>query len=354
MFDELIKTMKGNISTVRSLVQTNEKLRDIFFGKAFTFEKTEHDYLDLTSIKNTIPNVDDWRVYDHCAVVTRLYAIYENFIESLIKDWIARLPNLFSCYLDLPEEIRGTHQIGVANLLIVLKKKKNRYEHLSIEDVIRGLYLGNTPNQNQYDLIPDAFLFHDQNLRKDALQKLFAEAGISKAWNWVENHRSVKSFIKEVLGDENTPEGELKELIDYRNEAAHGAIIDNVLGYRRLLDLCGFVEVLCQALADLVTYHIIERQKSINKVKDIGKIIEWYKTSKAAVAKIIDANLSVGNTVFLVDKNKSYCQIVKIKSIQIDDISQPEVLITIETEVGLQFDQDARKDVSIYINVLKN
>lgn len=31
MFDELIKTMKGNISTVRSLVQTNEKLRDYFF-----------------------------------------------------------------------------------------------------------------------------------------------------------------------------------------------------------------------------------------------------------------------------------------------------------------------------------
>ncbi|ACK72593.1 conserved hypothetical protein [Gloeothece citriformis PCC 7424] len=351
MFDELLKTMKENISTVRSLIQTNEKLRDILFGRESTSENNENEFLDLTSLKTTVPKIEDWRVYDHCSVVTRLYAIYENFVESLIKDWIIELPNLISSYLDLPEVIRGTHQIGVANLLLELKKKKNRYEHLSIDLVIRGLYFGHSSINNQYDLIPDAFLFHDQNLRKDALQKLFAEVGISEAWKWIEQHRSIKFFVEETLANENTAEGELKELIDYRNEAAHGAIIDNVLGYKKLLDLCDFIEALCQALTELVIYHILERQKSIRKVKDIGKITEWFKKPKAGVAKIINANLSVGDRVFLVDLNKSYCQVVKIESIRLNNISQEKISITLETEVGLKFDQDARNDVRLYIDV---
>ncbi|MGK7877532.1 MAG: MAE_28990/MAE_18760 family HEPN-like nuclease [Xenococcaceae cyanobacterium] len=243
MFKELLNTVSKNISTIRSIIHTNDQLRKIVFGESAVTRWELDEDIELTALMWSVPSAADWRVYDHCAVITRLYAIYEGFIEDLVRDWIMCLPNIFPRYSDLAEKIRGTHQIGVANLLLELKKKKHRFEHLSVEKVVRGLFLGVSGSEDKYELVPDAFLLHDQNLWKEALEKLFADAGIPDAWNWVKEHRDVKHFVKEVLANEKTAEGELKELIGYRNEAAHGAVIDNVLGSSTLLEFCNFVEV---------------------------------------------------------------------------------------------------------------
>lgn len=270
-------TAKDNISTVRSIIKTNEKFRDIAFGKSANSKQEFKEYVELF---NNFPNVRAWRVYDHCATVTRLYAIYERFVEDLVSEWLEILPELFPRYSDLEDKIKTTHQIGVGRLLLDLKK--NRYEHLSIEKVIRGLFRGVTDTE-KYDLLPHAFLVHEQNLRKDILDKLLADAGISNAWNWIDKHKAIKNFIKDIRGNQNTAEGELNELISYRNDAAHGAPIDDFLGSNALLELCDFVENLCQSLAELATYKVIERKKIIGQAKEIGEITEWFKKSNAGV-----------------------------------------------------------------------
>ncbi|MEM7761812.1 MAG: hypothetical protein AAF298_27410, partial [Cyanobacteria bacterium P01_A01_bin.40] len=55
---------------------------------------------------------------------------------------------------------------------------RKRYEHLLLEDVINSLHSG-VSNQNGYELLLDAFLFHEQNLRRETLDKLLADAGIN-------------------------------------------------------------------------------------------------------------------------------------------------------------------------------
>lgn len=237
MFQELMVTVRENISTVRSIIKTNDRLREIAFGENAVREHESNEYAELfTTLIQDIPRAREWRVYEHCSVVTRLYAIYERFVEDLATDWIQQLPKLFSRYSDLEERVRDTHQMGVGQLLLNLKK--NRFRHLSLDRVVRGLFRGVT-DEDKYELLPDAFLLHEQNLRKEVLEKLFADAGIPNTWKWVEKHRFVKNI-------ENI---ELDELINYRNDAAHGAPIDNFLGSEALLELCDFVESLCQALA---------------------------------------------------------------------------------------------------------
>jgi hypothetical protein len=54
---------------------------------------------------------------------------------------------------------------------LLLELKKNRYEHLSLEEVIRGLFHGVT-GEKDYEILPDAFLFHEQNLRREPLEKM--------------------------------------------------------------------------------------------------------------------------------------------------------------------------------------
>lgn len=347
MFDELLKIVSVNVSTVRKIIQTNDRLRGIVFREDTTIQQELDENTHLTKLIEAIPSEREWQVYDHCAVVTRLYAIYERFVEDLIAEWLELLPGIVTKYSDLEERIKDTHQIGVGRLLLDLKKK--RFEHLSLNEVIQGLFNGVT-GKKKYKLIPDAFLLHEQNLRREVLEKLFADAGISNAWGWVDKHRKVKQFIEEVRGSQNTAEGELNELITYRNDAAHGSIVDDILGTEKLLELGDFVEALCQALAELVTFQVISRQTAIGKAKEIGQITEWFKKHKAGVGKVKEITLSVGRKLFLVNEASSYCRFATIESIMINDISKKRVVITSEQEVGLKFfDIDAKKGLRLYI-----
>jgi hypothetical protein len=352
MFQELLNTVKVDISTVQALIQTNERLREIVFGQDSVTRQESDEDTELTVLMKGVPGLTEWRVYDHCTVVTRLYAIYERFVKNLVTDWVRLLPSIFPRYADLEEKIQNTHRTGVGRLLCDLKN--NRFKHLKIDVVVRGLFRGVT-GEEEYALLPDAFLLHEQNLRKEVLAELFAGAGIPNAWTWVEKHRAVQRFVEEVRANENTAEGELKGLIDYRNEAAHGAVIDNLLSSNALLELCEFVETLCQALAELVTYQVIERHNSIGQVREVGRITRWFPQPRATRAKVKEVTLSIGENLFLVNEQIAYCQFVTIKSIKIhedgQEVDKEQVAITSETEVGLKFDVDARKDLRLYTTV---
>lgn len=347
MFEEILMTAKVNINTVRSIIKTNDRLMEISFasGALIKTEICEETELVLNKLLQDIPKAREWRIYDHCAVVTRLYAIYERFVEELISDWLILLPGLYPRYSDLEETIKNNHRLGVGKLLTELNKI--RYEHLTSEKVMQGLFYGTT-GEKEYELLPDAFLIHEQNLRRETLEKLCANAGISNAWGWVEKHRSIKYFLEEIRGNQNSAEGELNEFISYRNDAAHG-FPDEVLGASALLELCDFVDALSQALAELVTYQVIKRKESIGQIREIGKITEWFKKPNAGVARVEKINLSVGGKLFLVSEETSCCYLVTINSIQINDIPQKNNLqTTTGMEVGLKFDLSAKKGLRLY------
>ncbi|WP_293131209.1 MAE_28990/MAE_18760 family HEPN-like nuclease [Microcoleus sp. bin38.metabat.b11b12b14.051] len=346
MFEEILEKASVKISTVRAIVKTNDRLRKIVFQDSSNIKQlTENP--ETAPLIEEIPSKWEWEIYDRSAVVTRLYAIYERFVKDLISDWLRRMPDLVPRYSDLEEKIQNTHREGIGRLLIDIKK--NRFQHLSVEKVVQGLSCGIT-DTGKYELLPDAFLLHEQNLRKEVLETVLKNAGIDEAWRWIINHKEIKYFLEEVRGSQNTAEGELKQLVDYRNEAAHGST-DQILGTQELLDLGDFVEALCKSLADLVTYNIIVHQKNIGRVSEIGKITEWFKNPQAGVAKVKEVTLTVGEDVYLVLVNDklSYCYSVKIESIQLNNISHNCVAITSEAEVGLKFDRDARVDLTIYV-----
>ncbi|NEQ36682.1 MAG: hypothetical protein F6K40_10500 [Okeania sp. SIO3I5] len=350
MFENLLEIINVNIESISAIIQTNDRLRKIAKTGIVDTQKLKDDpeIIELEELLKRIPNDKDWELYEHCAVVTRLYAIYENFVEDLISSWLKYLQNIVENYLELDEKIQNTHREGVGRIL--LEFKKDRFKDFSINQVIRGLFYGTTNENKNYELLPKAFLLHDQNLRKDVLEKLFADAGIGNTWQWVVKHRKVRNFIEEIRGNQNNAEEELNQLISYRNEAAHG-VVDQILGTQELLDLCDFIKALCQALAELVTYQIIQKQISTGKAQKIGEVTEWYKTPKAAVAKINEGSFSIGTSIFLVRETSSYCRLATIESIKINHISLKRIEIFSEIEVGLKFDIDAKKGLKIYIIV---
>jgi hypothetical protein len=318
MFEQLFQETRTNINTVRAMIQTNEKFRKIIFTEDAIREKLESNF-EFSNLVKVTPNETNWKIYDHCATVTRLYAIYEHFVEDIISDWLSTLPELVSQYSDLDEKIQVAHREGIGRLLLDLKK--NRFQHLSAEKVLQGLFSGVTNNE-KYELLPDAFLIYEQNLRKEQLEKIFNNTGIENTWKWIKNHRKIKYFVEEIAGGQSTAEAELRQLVDYRNEAAHGAVgIDQILGTQELLDLTDFVTALCEALVELVNYKIICRKELIDKAKQIGKISRWYDQKQVAEVKATatDITLSVGESIWLINETSSYCKLATINSIAIPD-----------------------------------
>ena len=344
MFEENLKKTGESLATIRAVIQTNDKLREIAFGQETETVKQLKDNEQFMELLKGIPGRIEWEKYEHCGVVTRLYAIYESFVEDLIMDWLKLLPKLIPRYLDLEDKIRQTHREGVGRLLRELNKR--RFQNLSADKIVKGLYEGLTANEN-YELIPEAFLFHEQNLRRNILEQLFIDAGIYKeTWNWIARHRDVKKFIEEIRGNQNNAEIELNQLIEYRNEAAH-SFVDGTISTQELLDLTYFIDSLCQALAELVNYRIISLQIDAGKAREIGKITEWFKQPRAAVAIINDVSLSVGDSLFLINEESSYCRLGTIESLKISDRPQQQLTITATTEVGLKFDIDAKKGLTV-------
>ena len=255
MFEGLLNNLKDEIKTIRSIINISEKLREIIADNPSQLNTEDLKYLQANA-----PLGDKWLVNDHCSSITRLYALYENFVENLVGDWIILLPQLYSCYQDLPESVRNKHQTGCATLL-GNENKRNRFDSLSERDIIKNLFDTEYKNTTKYNLTSAAFLLHEANLRKDQLTRLLVDAGISAtdSWQWIENHKKVKNFIDN--NSRGSVENELKNFIELRNNSAHGKEIDTVLNANELLQLCDFVEAICQAMSELVLYCFVIGRK---------------------------------------------------------------------------------------------
>ncbi len=101
---------------------------------------------------------------------------------------------------------------------------------------------------------------------------------------------------------------------------------------------------MCQAIAELIDYHILQSRK----VQEIGHITRWFPRPRAAAAKVKETTLSVGDSLFLVSKEKAYCQQVTIESIMIDEEEKREEEIGVEREIELKFNATAKKGLRLY------
>lgn len=344
MLQHLVTRTHQNIDTIHRAIKLQEKLTLMALDSPPDATQDSDDIREVTQIIRTMGK-EQWQRYNYSAALTRLYVVYEEFVEELIKEWLERLPAIMA-YSKLGDRIQKTHQEGVGRLLVELKKK--RFQQLNVESVVSSLFNGLSGNSN-YELIPEAFLLHEQNLRKEVLEKLFADAGIENAWDWVEKHREVTRFFQDVVGEAITAEAQLNEMIDYRNEAAHRVRINNTIRSKLLLNLCFFIKAICQALSELVTYNLLMHKADTGKARKIGRINRWFDKIEAARARIQSGTLSVGGTVFLVNENACYCCVARIESILLNEESREIVELDSETEIGLKFDVAAKKGLSLYV-----
>jgi len=338
MFSELTERLADEVQTIKAALATHEAIR----GFLFAADDTSSEAATRARLKGLLPDVPPllaWRIYDHCAAFTRLYAVYERFVFDLISRWIQLLPDLYKNYADLPDAVRVGHRLGIAEILP--KLNGDRYGHLSEQAVVRALYecLAGGP----YKLLADAFFTDDTNLRHEALGRLCARIGLVEAWRWLTNHASVQRFLDEVRGNASTAESELKTFVSYRNVAAHGTV-EEVVAPEEIRHISDFVFILCASLAELMMRHTVARKLELGEAEPIGVVIHRFRDRVVGV-EMRKTRIEVGDNLLLL--KETFCYPAVIESLEIEHIRHDVIDADTGLRVGMQLSRGTSVDAEL-------
>lgn len=337
MLDSEINDLLGSVEGLKLCISAGDRACCLAHG-----DVTALPTVEFKQVLGRVPQRADWVVFNHCAGITRLYAIYECFAVTLIESWLRSLPGLFENYKALPDVLRGEHKAGVARLL--MKVGKGRYQHLTTESLLRGLFQGLATGLD-YELPVDVYRVEDRNLRPEVLAELFRRVSLDGLWNWITQHPEMTRFMSEVYGLQQTTEGQLNAFITYRNEAAHDRTVVDVLSEEELCKLADFIARLCVLMAKYVEMRIWKRRVEQNPHMIVGQVTECFAVPKAVVAKVRNCRFFVGQS--LQAWKHDYFQEVTVQSLQDNDKDITEFTATDEVELGLCFGFDLQDGTSL-------
>jgi len=354
MFSIFTARLRAEIETVKQVREAHDRFRELVFSSPSASHEPDHTgsrnesaathiatdqrqeneglQKQLEDIRRQVPSNSSWQVYDHCAAFTRLYAVYEQFIEELISDYLRILPELHEKYEDLPEGITKQHRIGTGQILLKLGKD-GPYKHLAEKRVISDLAQALVGDVN-YRLLRDAFLTDPQNYRAEVLGKLFGYVGIENCWAWVEKHPLVVTFMDRERDQTETPATVLNEFVEYRNKAAHTNVLETV-ATEEVRSTADCVMVICEALAQLVMKQVVRRREQLGQMSIAGEVVHKFSD------RIIGASMRAGNVFVggeMVAVQKYACYKVQVRSIQIGDVPYERLDVNDGQEIGLGLD----------------
>lgn len=287
MFVERGVRLTSEIATIRAALKSSETLRQLLNSDTDDAKRLGAAFTDR-------PDLTYWRIYDHCASVTRLYSVFAAFIEDVLEEWLSLLSQLTPKYEDLDARIRNQHRDGVGVLLSHLERK--RYRSLTANQVISGLFQG-LNGAATYELLPEAYFSHERNYGPAVLAAVFLNAGVDNLMQWMDGHRLIRGFIVNARGDSTTFEAELRNFLEYRNDAAHGRV-DNFLGTEALLQMADFVEVVSAALIERLIEELCRLRERRGETVECGTITEVFARARAVVAQIASTRFERAKRLF--------------------------------------------------------
>lgn len=319
MFETLETNALNRISTIREMIELHSR-------EAIIQNSTS------TSIKE----------YSLASTITRLYAVFENLVESLISDYLDAISELIP-YEQLPEKFRKEYRLGVS--IILGKLDHERYAHLSLENIVNW-YHDAISNKQPYKIITQALTRHDENLRMSALNEMFGKINLLQLTVWLCKHPRIKQYYSGNSPTEEQLANELKDLVQLRNDAAHGSL-DNLEGEDELIKRCDFIEAILISICSFVRNELLLKLEDANQLIIIGTVTEVFNRSQAFILTLNKGvTLKILKPIYFRDGSDCYMQAVN--SIKLDNQSFNSVLAKIDKiEVGLKCQRLAKEKTQL-------
>jgi hypothetical protein len=288
------------------------------------------------------------REYTVSSCVTRLYAIVENFIETIISDYLDALSELVR-FSSLPVELKNEYRIGISYILS--KIEQGRFDHLNHENVVEWYYIAIKDSDN-YRFITDALTRHEQNFRLNIIESAFNKVQLKDFSSWVCKYPKIVALYADHSSVHEQLESEIKGFVQLRNDASHGTM-DNLEGDDNLKRLCELNSAMINAISSFMRKSLILKRLDVGRLFEAGKVTEVFQENDAFVAKFKNGVvLKKGERLMILEQSDCYYE--RIESLMDNDTSVNEISITIDNyEVGVKLSKQVKNNARIF-NLINN
>jgi hypothetical protein len=191
------------------------------------------------------------RRFDYNSVIISLYGLLEQYVESLVRGYVAALNAVVPQYNDLPDPIKNAHVS--LSMTLLGKVSQSRYRGtITTAGLVSNLH-SCLSNATPFRINTDGFCHHAANFRAEMVDEVLGRVGVPS----VSQRLRVFSPFAEYLVQEYPGRNHasiaademfyyLNDLAERRNEVAHGSP-SQLLSNQILLDYVAFIDAYCNS-----------------------------------------------------------------------------------------------------------
>ena len=299
----------------------------------------------LEPIKQLHSHLNDFKIFHHCAAITRLYSAYETFIDKLVGEYLEQLPKLYPAYVDLPEALRTQNRNAIGKILQKWGKESWQYSQLTEKSLVEGLSKG-VSGEADYYLLSHAFLIESNNYRAHVIEKIFHGIGIDKPIEYVQRSMKMQELMQSSLYFGDSIDVILNQIVSYRNNFSHSEP-DNLISPKILNFYMQFLNIFCEILRERLDSELISRRISQGiGIKKYGVIIKRFKDNIVGVKGIMQTTIHENDNVVLWSNQRGLWG--KIKSIELNHKTKKQLRVSSDTVFSLRLDIKAKEGNELY------
>lgn len=295
------------------------------------------------------------KVFEYKSITISLYGILERHIGIWIKEYLTHIPNIVNNYNELSDRFREDHfNLSMKLLGLLCEKKYAKYENISKENVLSKLHSCIT-KPSGFQLNSDAFYLQSGNLKHAKISEALAYLDIKLTSMLKMIGRRPQGFLYDKKAQIDNKGDELfkliDELVERRNDIAHGEDIDNILHINEFDIYVNFLEGYGKAIFQVFSEKLIELEAN-HLYKKVEKVHGIYQSSILCF-QIENNEIHVGDSIIvnLVDGGFAKKKIIEIEK---DRMKFPNLSIQDPQDIGVNVGNGISKGQTFFIKKYKS
>lgn len=321
-------------------LQFSERLRANVSNSANLLDQLEaprcaFDFAELNDFDDTFS-----RRMDHVLTYVTTYATLEQFLAERMRS-VLRLYERSIEYQELSTRTKKALRTGTLRLLSRLNW--GRFQHLDELQIVKQYY--EAISEAHLQLVDEALLVHDANLRANELREVLGNCGLAEAWSTILNDSNLTTFFASTVLQDNSLESALNFAVQRRNDAVH-AVGSEIDSRDVLMDVVTFFRLLITAVFEATSREVIRFLFAHDRIAEVGISLERFRGTIGIVKLEPMICLAVGDPVII--EYAGSRQGCFVQSMQIDGMNASYCRGSPHLEIGVDFGRPLSRVSSVY------
>ena len=245
--------------------------------------------------------INSWtneRIFNYRSNIISLYGCFEQFIECSIKEYFNELLKICYSFTELDVSIRKEYIDRWKSLHG--KLHYNKFQAITPAFMVKSLYKSLVEDKNE--IIAECFLQNGGNYRNEEIRKSFSTFGLTNLNESLRNYEPLVSYYSQNGFDNYS---KIDEIVERRNEIAHGSNVNNLLNESIVLEYVEFIEMYAESLTLYLNDQLLGRKWKIANPYRVIKPINFY--ARNSVVEFHEKDIILREKMdILVKKPKGY------------------------------------------------